>query len=142
MAISFSCNHGVANRSATEELQMPVVLREIALPVSRERAWELLCAPEEWLADDAALEAEPGGEVRAEWLGGDRREGVVQEVEPGERVRFRWWGPDGADVAEVEWRLVDAVAGTRVLVSERALAPVAWGPSLSALARASALALA
>lgn len=120
---------------------MPSVRREIDLPVPRERAWELLCAPEEWLADDAALEPEPGGEVRADWADGVRREGVVQEVEPLERLAFRWWGPDG-EAADVEWRLVDAVAGTRVIVSERALTPVAWGPSLTMLARASALALA
>src|SRR5687768_5819086 len=107
MAGLLSCNHWVANPSATEELQMPSVRREIELPVPRERVWELLCTPEEWLADEATLEPEPGGEVRADWADGERREGFVQEVEPGERLRFRWRGPDG-EAADVEWRLVDA----------------------------------
>jgi len=120
---------------------MPSVRREILLPVSRDRAWELLCEPEEWLADEAALEPEPGGEVRAAWADGAVRVGVVEEVEPGERIRFRWWDEDAAG-SEVEWRLEDAIAGTRVVVVERALVPVAWGAPLTMLARASALALA
>jgi uncharacterized protein YndB with AHSA1/START domain len=120
---------------------MPTVRREIVLPVPRERAWELLCEPAEWLADEAALDPEPGGEVRAAWADGEVREGVVQEVDPGERIRFRWWDEDAAG-SDVEWRLEDVVAGTRVVVVERALVPVAWGPPLEMLARASAGALA
>jgi uncharacterized protein YndB with AHSA1/START domain len=120
---------------------MPSVRREIILPVPRDRAWELLCEPEEWLADEAALDPEPGGEVRAAWADGEVREGVVEEVDRGERIRFRWWDGDAAG-SEVEWRLEDAVAGTRVVVVERALVPVAWGPPLTMLARAASGALA
>ena len=120
---------------------MPLVRREIVLPVPRDRAWELVCEPEEWLAEEAGLDPEPGGEVHATWADGERREGVVDAVEPGELLRFRWWDGRG-EVSEVEWRLEDAVAGTRVVVVERALVPVAWGPTLSGLRRASALALA
>jgi uncharacterized protein YndB with AHSA1/START domain len=121
---------------------MPLVRREIVLPVPRERAWELVCEAEAWLADEAALEPEPGGALHAEWADGERREGVVDAVEPGESLRFRWWRPDAGDASEVEWRLEDAVSGTRVIVCERALAPVAWGPRLVALYGTSALALA
>ena len=121
---------------------MPSVRREVVLPVPREEAWALLTSGDairEWLADDAVLEPEVGGEVRA-----DGRRGVVEEVDEGRRLIFRW--DDGIDEARVEWTLsededVDAVA-TRVVVVERRLEPVfavAWGPKLSALARASAL---
>jgi uncharacterized protein YndB with AHSA1/START domain len=121
---------------------MPSVRREVVLPVPREEAWALLTGDDairEWLAEDAVLEPEVGGEVRA-----DGRRGVVEEVDEGRRLIFRW--DDGIDEARVEWTLsedpaVDAVA-TRVVVVERRLEPVfaaAWAPKLSALARASAL---
>ncbi len=114
---------------------MPSVVRKVVLPVSRERAWELLTEePREWLADDAEIEAEPGGEIRA-----DDREGVVEAVEPGRRLDFRW--NDGDSGSRVTWVLDDAPGGTRVTVTERRLAPdfVAWGPRLGALAGAAAL---
>jgi uncharacterized protein YndB with AHSA1/START domain len=114
---------------------MPSVVREVVLPVSRERAWELLTEePAEWLAEDAAIEAEPGGEIRA-----DDREGVVEAVEPGRRLDFRW--NDGDSASRVTWLLDDLPGGTRVTVTERRLTPdfVAWGPKLRALAGATAL---
>ena len=70
---------------------MPVVEKEIVLPVERERAWELMTEePEEWLADEVELEPEPGAPLRATWDDGEERTGVVEEVEPGRRLRFRW----------------------------------------------------
>ena len=119
---------------------MPSVRREVVLPVPREEAWELLtddAALREWLADDAVLEPEVGGEVRA-----DDREGVVEAVDHGRRIAFRW--DDGGEASRVEWTLDDApgiAVGTRFTVVERRLDPVfaAWGPKLTALARASAL---
>jgi uncharacterized protein YndB with AHSA1/START domain len=130
-----------------EEPAVPAVRREIVLPVPRERAWELLTDEaelSEWLADEVELEPEPGGPVRARWWERDEeRDGVVEDVEPGEWLRFRW--RDGAqDASRVEWRLEDAVGGTRVVVTERrvAAAAFAWGPRLDALAQASALCLA
>ena len=124
---------------------MPSVRREVVLPVPRAEAWALLTGDDairEWLAEDAVLEPEVGGEVRA-----DGRRGVVEAVDEGRRLTFRW--DDGIDEARVEWTLsedeaVDAIA-TRVVVVERRLDPVlaaAWAPKLSALARASALCLA
>src|SRR4051794_5584661 len=111
---------------------MPSVRREVVLPIPRDDAWELLTdesALREWLADDAALDPEPGGAVHA-----NGHTGVVEDVEPGRRLTYRW--DDGDDASRVEWQLEDAAGGTRVTVVERRLVPdfVAWGPRLLALA--------
>ena len=48
---------------------MPVVNREVVLPVTRERAWELVTEPAEletWLADDVEFEPEEGAPLRTE----------------------------------------------------------------------------
>ena len=92
---------------------MPVVNREIVLPVDRERAWELITEPaelEEWLADEV-------------------------EFEPEERIVFRWGD------SRVEWALEDHPAGTRCLVTEHrhAADSLVWGPRLMALSAASML---
>jgi uncharacterized protein YndB with AHSA1/START domain len=128
------------------------VRREIVLPVERERAWALLTEPaelSEWLADDVALEPEPGAPLRVAWADGEVREGEVEEVEAERRLRFRW--DDGATgvPSRVEWTLDDAPGGTRVTVVERPLVPlelrgvaIPWIPRaarLTALARAAAL---
>ena len=111
---------------------MTTVRREIVLPVERERAWELLTEPAElegWLADEVEFEPEEGAPLRATWVDGEERAGVVEEIEPERRIRFVWTGAD--DASEVEWTLTDAVAGTRLLVVERRLAaygPVAMAP--------------
>ena len=124
---------------------MPSVRREIVLPVPRARAWELLTDEAElaeWLADEVELDPAPGGPVRARWReGGEERDGVVESVEPGERLRFRWRAGDADEASSVEWRLEDAIGGTRVVVTERRLTAAAfpWGPRMQALARASAL---
>src|SRR5689334_11569306 len=91
-----SCNPTVAFLAhgslwATRELQetpMPVVNREVVLPVPRERAWELITEPselEEWLADDVEFAPEEDAPVR---ISGS--EGVVEEVTEGERIVFTW----------------------------------------------------
>jgi uncharacterized protein YndB with AHSA1/START domain len=114
-------------------LQMPVVNREIVLPVPRERAWELVTDEDElreWLADDVEFEAEEGAPLYA-----DEREGVVEWVEPGERVVFSW----GESI--VEWRLDDHPDGTRFTVTEHRIAgdTLVWGPKMMALAATAAL---
>ena len=46
---------------------MPVVNREIVLPVPRERAWELVTEPDEletWLAEEVEFEPREGAPVR------------------------------------------------------------------------------
>ena len=63
---------------------MPVVNREVVLPVPRERAWELVTEPgemETWLAEDVEFEPEEGAPLRI-----DERHGVPRltpgDVEP------------------------------------------------------------
>ena len=118
---------------------MPVVNREIVLPVDRERAWELITEPaelEEWLADEVEFSPEEDAEVRVAWDDGDSREGVVEEVTEFERIVFRWGD------SRVEWILEDAISGgTRFLVTEHRYAAdtITWGPKLEALATASLL---
>jgi uncharacterized protein YndB with AHSA1/START domain len=127
---------------ATIELQevlMPAVEREVVLPVTRERAWELITEPaqlEQWLGEEVEFAAEEGAPLRVTFEGGGERSGVVETVEPEERVVFVW------DGSRVEWRLADAPGGgVRVTVTEHRLT-AAWGPRLQALAAASALCLA
>jgi uncharacterized protein YndB with AHSA1/START domain len=120
---------------------MPAVERDVVLPVTRERAWELITEPaelEEWLAEAVEFEAEEGAPLRVTFFDGGERSGVVEAVEPEERVVFRW------DGARVEWRLDDAPGGTRFTVTEHRLAGggTAWAPRLAALAAASARCLA
>jgi uncharacterized protein YndB with AHSA1/START domain len=121
---------------ATVELQeapVPVVNREVVLPVPRERAWELITEPselEEWLGEDVEFEAEVDAPLRV-----DEREGVVEEVDERRRVVFRWGD------SRVEWRLDDAPGGTRFTVVEHRFAEdgLVWGPRLAAAATASML---
>ena len=119
---------------------MPVVNREVVLPVTRERAWELVTEPEEletWLAEEVEFEPEQGAPLRTE-DGGETREGFVEEVTEGERIVFRWGD------SRVAWELADAPGGTRFIVTEHRFArdTVTWGPKLMALSSASALCLA
>ena len=112
---------------------MPVVNREVVLPVPRERAWELITEPselEEWLADDVEFAPEEDAPVRIS--GSD---GVVEEVTEGERIVFTWGD------SRVEWALEDHPAGTRFLVTEHrhAADSLVWGPKLMALSGAAAL---
>jgi uncharacterized protein YndB with AHSA1/START domain len=112
---------------------MPVVNREVLLPVDRERAWELITEPaelEEWLGDDVEFEPTEDAPLRV----GDR-EGFVEEVTEFERIVFRWGD------SRVEWQLEDAVSGTRFLVTEHRVTAdtFTWGPKLMALASASLL---
>ncbi|MBE2317062.1 SRPBCC domain-containing protein [Solirubrobacter sp. CPCC 204708] len=119
---------------------MPVVNREVVLPCDRERAWELITEPaelEEWLGEEVEFEASEDAPLRVR-DGDQTREGVVEEVTEGERIVFRWGD------SRVEWRLEDAVSGTRLYVTEHRFSrdSVTWGPKLMALSAASALCLA
>jgi uncharacterized protein YndB with AHSA1/START domain len=119
---------------------MPVVNREVVLPCDRERAWELITEPaelEEWLGEQVEFEAAEDAPLRVR-DSGQTREGVVEEVTEGERIVFRWGD------SRVEWRLEDAISGTRFLVTEHRFTrdTVTWGPKLMALSAASALCLA
>jgi uncharacterized protein YndB with AHSA1/START domain len=117
---------------------MPVVNREVVLPVPRERAWELITEPselEEWLGDEVEFEASEDAPLRVT-EDGETREGVVEEVTEFERIVFRWGD------SRVEWILEDALAGgTRFVVTEHRYAAdtITWGPKLEALSGASLL---
>ena len=117
---------------------MPVVNREVVLPVPRERAWELITEPaelEEWLADEVEFEPVEDAPLRVAWDSGEEREGVVEEVAEEERIVFRWGD------SRVEWRLDDDPGGTRFQVIEHRIAgdSLVWGPRLMALSAASML---
>jgi uncharacterized protein YndB with AHSA1/START domain len=125
---------------------VPVVERDVVLPVTRERAWELITEPaelEEWLADEVEFEAEEGAPLRVSWDGGDSRDGVVEAVEPEERVVFRW-GDERIGDSRVEWRLDDHPEGTRFVVTEHRFVAggQVWGPALMALSDVSSRCLA
>jgi uncharacterized protein YndB with AHSA1/START domain len=130
--------------NATHELQeppMPVVNREIVLPVDRDRAWELITEPaelEEWLADEVEFEPEEDATVRIAWDTGEEREGFVEEVADRERIVFTWGD------SRVEWALEDAPGGTRFLVTEHrhATDSLVWGPRLTALSACASMCLA
>jgi uncharacterized protein YndB with AHSA1/START domain len=116
---------------------MPVVNREVVLPVPRERAWELVTEPvelETWLADEVEFEPEEGAPLTTV-EDGEVREGVVERVDAEKRIVFTWGG------SRVEWRLEDAPGGTRFTVTEHRIAEdgAVWGPRLGALASAAAL---
>ena len=82
------------------------------------------------LADDA---------LRRDWLEHDVE---PDEVDEGRRLTYRW-ERDGLGESQVELTVEAVADGTRVRVVETAMLPVSdWGPRLSALASASALALA
>ena len=119
---------------------MSVVNREVVLPVTRERAWELVTEPAEletWLADHVEFEPEEGAPLRTE-EGGEVREGVVEHVAHEERIVFTWGD------SMVEWVLEDHPAGTRFVVTEHRFADdgAVWGPAMSALASSASLCVA
>jgi uncharacterized protein YndB with AHSA1/START domain len=120
-----------------QEAHVPVVNREVVLPVPRERAWELITEPselEEWLGDEVEFEASEDAPLRVTERG-QTREGVVEEVVDAERIVFRWGD------SRVEWALSDHPGGTRFVVTEHRYAgdAVTWGPKLMALSAASSL---
>ena len=105
------------------------VSREIVLPVDRETAWEAVTDLDRWLTADGSLELVPGAEGELTLPGGESRWACVEDVRDGELLSF-WWHPPDALATLVEVTLVDAVAGTRVVVVERGYAgqPICGSP--------------
>jgi uncharacterized protein YndB with AHSA1/START domain len=89
----------------------PVVERELVVPESPEEVWESL-TQSDWLGEEASIELEPAGEVRA-----GERTGFVEEADEARRLVF-WWSTPGDDATRVEIELEGAEGGTRVLVVE------------------------
>lgn len=105
------------------------VSREIVLPVDRETAWDAVTDLDRWLIAGGSLDLEPGAEGELTLPGGETRRATVEDVRDGELLSFWWHAPD-ALATLVEVTLVDAVAGTRVVVVERGYAsqPVCGSP--------------
>lgn len=122
---------------------MVAIRRSVDLPVDVEEAWRLVSTPDElsrWLADEVALDASPGGAIRA--VDGEVREGVVERVDEGERLVWRWWraGDESAGHRGDASRVTIAVAGrddgARVTVTEVALDLRATGSAAGHAGRA------
>src|SRR4051794_7096191 len=123
---------------------MSCVTREVLLDMDRDEAWDAVVDLESWLAEEADVDLEPGGEGRFRLDDGSERRALVEDVDPGRAVSWWWWSDDPHDLGtHVQGRLEDAVAGTRVVVVESGFAtgPLASGakrigcriPALSSL---------
>lgn len=113
--------------AANEE---PTVHRQIDVDHPSEDVWRLLTEPEglaRWMGHGSRIDPQPGGDVDvADVETGVRRRGRVQVVDPGRRLGLRWWPADGderRDASDVELVLVPGALGTRVIVTERPVAP-------------------
>jgi uncharacterized protein YndB with AHSA1/START domain len=93
---------------ADEQMELT---REITLPATAEEVWRSLEEPA-WLGEDASIELQPDGEVRA----GDRT-GFVEEVEEERRLVF-WWAAPDEDSTRVELSLEEDGDVTHVRVVE------------------------
>jgi uncharacterized protein YndB with AHSA1/START domain len=87
------------------------VERELTVPETPEEVWRSLAEPG-WLGDDASIELEPAGEVRA-----GERSGFVEEADEPRRLVFWWSGPD-EEASRVVLDLDEVDEGTRVRVTE------------------------
>jgi uncharacterized protein YndB with AHSA1/START domain len=99
------------------------VRRELFLPAGCEEVWTALTDPDAlrgWLADEALLELEPGGEARFRLPDGEERRGFVDEVVAPQRLAF-WWRPADdpeGPLTRVEFTLTKAEGGTLLRVVE------------------------
>jgi uncharacterized protein YndB with AHSA1/START domain len=105
------------------------VVRELVLEASTEEVWDALTAPErleEWFANEVELDLERGEGV-FRWDDGEERRAEVADAEPGRRLSLRWWDESAPDatLTEVTFTLVAVPAGTRLVVREAPVGPVA-----------------
>jgi uncharacterized protein YndB with AHSA1/START domain len=97
------------------------VEREIVLDASPDEVWEALTDERllgEWLAEEAELEATPGGRARFRFEDGEEREGTVLDAEEERSLTFSWTRP-GEPESVVEFELQPVIGGTRLVVVER-----------------------
>jgi uncharacterized protein YndB with AHSA1/START domain len=87
------------------------VERELHVPEAPEEVWRSLAEPA-WLGEDASIELEPAGEVRA-----GERSGFVEEAEEPRRLVF-WWSAPDEEASRVELDLEETDEGTLVRVTE------------------------
>ena len=124
------------------------VERETVLDADPRDVWEALTDERllsEWLAEEAELDPVEGGDAVFRFEDGEERHGTVVRVDEERALSFTWGRPDEPETY-VELTLEPAVAGTRLVVVERAAAfgPVAaagprWDARLAALGRATRL---
>ena len=103
------------------------VTRELEVPVGTDEVWEALVEDDrraEWFGGDTELDARPGGRGFVTDEDGTRRDVLVHEVEPGRRLSFDWWTEDEVP-SHVEFVVVPAESGSRLVVTERPLIPSA-----------------
>jgi uncharacterized protein YndB with AHSA1/START domain len=81
--------------------RMPDVRREIEIEAEIDEVWD-------------ALATEEG---RSEWLGEEEREIRVESADAPHRLVWWWWEGE-SDATRVEFLVVPAVSGTRVVVIE------------------------
>lgn len=103
------------------------------LPAPPDEVWETLTSPEgveEWLGDGSTLTPVEGSELDvADVETGVRRHGRVEEAVPSRRLGFVWWpasdDPDAGSASRVAIELAPHGDGTRFVVTETPLSPVA-----------------
>jgi uncharacterized protein YndB with AHSA1/START domain len=127
------------------------VRREATFEAAPGEVWKALTDERllsEWLAEEAEFEPVPGADASFRLPGGEVRRGTVLRVEEERSLAFTWGRPGEAET-EVELTLEPAVAGTRLVVVERATAPgplaragARWEARLTALALALSLVVA
>lgn len=122
------------------------ITREEELEASPQEVWRALTEQailRLWLGEEVELDPRPGGAVRVR-DGGEERRGCVEDVDEPRRLAFSW-AREGELPSLVEFELVPAVGGTRLIVTETAppgapLALLGAGWALSAFALRGALA--
>jgi uncharacterized protein YndB with AHSA1/START domain len=85
------------------------VERELTVPETPDEVWRSLAEPA-WLGEDASIELEPAGEVRA-----GERSGFVEEADEPRRLVFWWSAPGDEDASRVVLDLEPVDEGTRPL---------------------------
>jgi uncharacterized protein YndB with AHSA1/START domain len=98
------------------------VITEVELDLPPDEAWEHIIDPS-WLGDEGRIIAEPGaeGEVIED---GELRVLVVEEVDAPDRFAFRW-ATFNEPPSRVEIDIVESDGGSRVVITETPLVPIA-----------------
>jgi uncharacterized protein YndB with AHSA1/START domain len=103
--------------------------RETLLDASLSEVWEAISEEsrlEEWLAEEVELDLVEGGDATFLFEDGERR-GTVDAIEEEERLAFTWSRP-GELPSRVEFRIEAIPEGTRLRVTESAMAIVPTVP--------------